>query len=174
MDSDTTSDGEPRRRIARGADLIIPTLAVAFTGYFLWSVHGLAFEARANGTVIGLALLALVALQVARIGLELRRGEAALSFAALGAWSDVQRKRIAIVVILALFVAVVRFTGTTLGLFLVMIASMWVLGVRSPKLLLGVAFATAATGYLLFIALLQTQFPEGPIEWALTALTGVR
>jgi hypothetical protein len=174
MSEQETPSGEGTGRIARGADLIIPALAVAFTIYFLFSVRGLAWEARANGTMIGIALFGLIAIQLGRIVVELRQGRADLSLRDLGEWSSVQVQRLAILLLLAVFVGVVRFTGTTLGLFLVMVASMLVLGVRSPKLLFGVAFATAATGYLLFIALLQTQFPEGPVEWGLTALFGVR
>ena len=39
------------------------------------------------------------------------------------------RQRLALVVLVALFIIALPWTGTTLGLFLVLIASMWTLGV---------------------------------------------
>lgn len=173
--ADTDTDElETGRRKALGVDLIIPAAALAFTAYFFTSVAGLAWEARANGTVIGAALVVACLAQIVRVLREVRSGRADLSLGEFGVWSPAQMRRIWILVILAVFVGTVRWTGTTLGLFLVMLSSMYVLGVRSPKTLFGVSFAVALVGYLLFIALLRSQFPEGPIEWLGTAVFGIR
>lgn len=173
--SDETPPGDARgRKSALGADLIIPVMAFAFAIYFFVSVSGLAWEARANGTVIGAALVAFVVFQVFRTLREVRAGRADLSLGEFGIRSPEQMKRIWIVVLLAAFVAAVPYTGTTLGLFLVMLASMWILGVRSPKTLLGASAGVAIVGYVLFIALLKTQFPEGPVEWLGARVFGVR
>ena len=51
-----------------GADLVIPLLALGFAAYFFWSIADLAWEAKANGVIIGSILVALVLLQVAQIG----------------------------------------------------------------------------------------------------------
>jgi hypothetical protein len=67
---------------------------------------------------------------------------------------------------------VIPWLGTTLGLFLVMMASMWVLGVREWRTLIGTAFAVAATVYILFIALLDSRLPTGLVERLLSSLLG--
>ena len=53
-----------------------------------------------------------------------------------------------------------------------MLASMLVMGVREPRPLLGTAFGVAVCCYLMFIALLDTNFPHGPIEKMLAPLFG--
>ena len=45
-----------------------------------------------------------------------------------------------------------------------MLSSMLVLGNRSWRTLLAVAGATAAGGYVFFIAILDARFPHGPLE----------
>jgi hypothetical protein len=152
------------RRPALGADLIIPVLAAAFTIYFLASSAGLVWEARANGTLIGICLLALILLQVVRVAAQVRAGRATLGFGSLLERSTAQYQRLGILLILIAFVVTIPWLGTTLGLFLVMIAAMWVLGVREWRTLIGIAFAVAASVYILFIALLASRLPTGPVE----------
>lgn len=164
-------DGKERRP-ALGADLIIPILALAFTIYFLATTTNLVWEARANGTVIGVALLVLVTVQFARVFLRLRAGEGTLGLGEMGRWSPAQGQRLSLLAILILFIATIPWLGTTLGLFFVMLASMYVLGVRRPGTLIGVAVAVSATVYLLFIALLRSRLPAGPIERLLGPLFG--
>jgi hypothetical protein len=157
---------------ARGADFIIPVLAAGFTIYFLASTAELTWEAKANGVVIGTLLLVLVLVQVIRLGLQIRAGEVSGSLGEIAAWSLPQARRLGLIAVLALFVATIQWIGTTLGLFLAMAASMWVMGVRSWKVLLGVSFAAAASVYILFIFLLGARMPEGVVERALAALAG--
>jgi hypothetical protein len=170
MSQTSPEAGRKDRRSALGADLVIPILAVCFTIYYLTTSSGLVWEARANGTVIGVTLLALCIAQFVRITLRARRGQGTLSLGELGGWSQAQGRRLALIAILAVFVAAIPWLGTTLGLFLVMMATMAVLGVRSPRVLFGVSLATAATMYLLFIAFLQTRLPAGPVEQFLNPL----
>jgi hypothetical protein len=157
---------------ALGADLVIPLLAAAFTIYFLVTSASLVWEARANGTVVGVALLIMVAIQLARVGLQVRKGRASLSLGELAGGSTAQIQRLMLLLVLVVFVATVPWLGTTLGLFLVMIASMWTLGVRRAPTLLGIAFAVSATVYVLFIAILQSRLPAGPVEHALSSIRG--
>ncbi len=159
-------------RPALGADLIIPFLAAGLTIYFLVNTAGLVWEARANGTVIGVALLILVALQLFKIARRLWAGQGTLGLGSLVERSPVQAQRLGLLVVLALFIATIPWVGTTLGLFLTMAASMWILGVRDWRALLGVSLAVAATVYGLFILLLQSRLPVGPVEAALGPLFG--
>lgn len=171
--SDPAPDaGAHRKRSALGADLIVPVLAAAFTIYFLVSSSNLVWEARANGTVIGVTLLALVAVQLVRIAKRARAAGGALGLGELAQWSPAQRQRLELFAILVLFVATIPWLGTTLGLFLVMLGAMWSLGVREWRTLIAVPVAVAGTVYVLFIALLQSRLPLGPVERLLASLWG--
>ena len=61
-----------------GADLVIPALALGFAIYFFISIADLAWEAKANGVMIGGILVLLIAAQVVRIAIGISKGEASL------------------------------------------------------------------------------------------------
>lgn len=153
-----------------GADLVIPALALAFAAYFFVSIDDLSWEAKANGVIIGWALVALVVAQLARIAVRVARGRADLGFHALLLPRDVFAKRLGLVVITIVFIATLKWLGVTLGIFLGLLASLYLLGIRNPRLLVGVSAVSAAIVYLLFIAILDSAFPHGPIEDAIAAL----
>jgi hypothetical protein len=159
-------------RPAVGADLIIPGLAVAFTTYYLIGTASLTWEAKANGVVVGLLLYALVAVQLVRIGLRIARRETTLGFGGLFEMTSPQKQRIALVVITALFIVTLSWVGVAIGLFAAMFASMWALGERDWRSLIGVSLGTTATVYLLFIVFLQLRLPRGPVEHVIAWLTG--
>jgi hypothetical protein len=148
---------------ALGADLVIPALALAFAAYFFVSIADLAWEAKANGVVIGGILVALIVLQVLRIGISVAKGEANLGFSALWEPRDALGKRVGLVLVTVAFIATLSWLGLTLGLLLALFAALWLMGVRGkPVAILPVAVALAA--YLLFVVLLQSDIPHGPIE----------
>lgn len=150
-----------------GADLAIPALALAFAIYFFASTADLIWEAKANGVVIGSALVILIALLVGRVVLQVMRGEADLGFAPLWQPREVVWKRIGLVATTALFIAVMPWLGLTLSLWLGMLAQLWLIGVRRWKLLFWLPSVTAAAVYLLFIFVLDAGFPHGPVEMLL-------
>jgi hypothetical protein len=152
-----------------GADLVIPALAAAFGAYFFFSIVDLAWEAKANGMVIGAILLVLVLVQLVRIALRIRAGEADLGIEALSP-RDALPKRIGLVLITIAYIATMHWAGVTLGMLLALFASLWILGVRSRKALVLVPLAVAACVYLLFVAALQSDIPHGPVEWLLGRL----
>jgi hypothetical protein len=159
-------------RPALGADLIIPGLALAFTTYFLVTTLNLTWEAKANGVVVGIALYVLIAAQLIRIGRRVAAGEATLGLGELARFDTAQKQRVALVVITALFILTLPWVGINIGLFVTMLASMWVLGERSWRILLGLSFVTAATVYLVFVKFLDTKLPTGPIEALIVWLAG--
>jgi hypothetical protein len=163
---------EPGAGEPLGADLIIPVLASGLTVYFLITTFDLAWEAKVTGTFIGAVLLALCATHFARIGLRVASGRGTLGFGELFADSLFNRQRLALLVLAVLFIATLPWLGTTLGLFLLLVASMWVMGVRSMRVLVGVASLTAAVVYLLLIHLLGSRLPHGVIENMLLAMWG--
>jgi hypothetical protein len=167
-------DVEPERetRAALGIDLIIPLLACALAIYYFISTADLVLEAKATGNFVGIVLIALCAAQFARFGMRIAKGSATLGFGDLFDNTEFNRQRLALIVMVALFIATIYWVGTTLGLFLLLIGTMWVMGVRSARTLLTVAFTTAATVHVLLITLLDSRLPLGVIMTLLTASGG--
>jgi hypothetical protein len=153
-----------------GADLVIPALALAFAGYFFFSIAELAWEAKANGVAIGGILVLLAVVQVGRIFLSLHRKQASAGFGALLEPRDILAKRVGLVLITIVFIATLKWLGVTLGLLLALLASLWILGVRNRKALVLVPLSVAAAVYLLFIRLLQSDIPHGPVEHLMAKL----
>jgi hypothetical protein len=152
------------RKAPLGADAVIPLLALAFAAYFFWSIADLAWEAKANGVIIGAALVALVALQLVLIALQVAQGKADLRADPLWRPRDVLGKRVGMVLVTVAFIASLQLLGLTLALLLAMAAALLVMGVRKPSTVLWISLAVAAAAYVLFIAILDSSFPHGPIE----------
>ena len=151
-------------RPAAGADLVIPLAALGLTVYFLYSVSGVEWEAKANGVIVGATLIVLVAAQVARVGIALARGGAEPWFGALFAPRNMLHKRLGMLAITIVFVALVPYAGLALGLFVALAAALFVMGVRGPKRVIGVALGVAIVSSLLFTAALDSGLPKGPVE----------
>ena len=152
------------RKAPLGADLVIPVLALGFAAYFFWSIADLVWEAKANGVAIGTALVALVAIQVARIAVQVAKGRGDLRTDPLWQPSEVLAKRVGMVLVTIAFIALLEILGLTLSLFAAMAAALVIMGVRKPAVVLWISFAVAAAAYVLFIAVLDSAFPHGPIE----------
>jgi hypothetical protein len=146
-----------------GADLVIPALALGFALYFFVSIADLAWEAKANGVIIGSILILLIAAQVVRIALQVAKRKADLGFSPLWEPRDALGKRVGMVLITVAFVATLNWLGLTLGLLLALFAALWLMGARGKTLAI-VPLAVALAAYLLFVLLLQSDIPHGPIE----------
>jgi len=153
-----------------GADLVIPLLALGFAAYFFVDIAELAWEAKANGVLIGTVLVALVALQLGVIGRQLARRAGDLRLDPLWLPRDVLAKRVGMVALTAAFIAALDWLGLTLSLLLAMGLALRLMGVRRARTLLSVSFGVAAAAYLLFVAILDSAFPHGPIERLLAPL----
>ena len=151
-------------RAASGADLVIPLLAGGFTIYFLYSVSGLEWEAKANGVIIGTTLLVLVAAQIVRSVLAVVRGRATAGFDTLLSPPEAIPKRLGMLAITMVFVGTLPWLGLAIGLFAALIAGLLVMGVRDWKRILGVAFGVTLAATLLFTVLLDAGLPKGPVE----------
>jgi hypothetical protein len=152
------------RKAPLGADLVIPVFALGFAAYFFWSIADLAWEAKANGVVIGTVLVALAAAQIARIAVHVAQGQGDLRADPLWQPRELLVKRVGMVLVAVAFVALLEILGLTLSLFTAMAAALVIMGVRRPSVVLWISFAVAAAAYLLFIAVLDSAFPHGPIE----------
>jgi hypothetical protein len=146
---------------ALGAYFIIPILASALTIYFLVSTSNLIWEARSTGTFIGVVLLILCGTQIIRLGTKVARREATLGFGDLVENTYYNRLRLALLLLACAFVALLPVIGTTLGLFLVLIAMIRLMGVKSWRVIAAVALITAAAVHGLLIYLLGSQLPQG-------------
>ena len=146
-----------------GADLVIPALALGFAAYFFVSIADLAWEAKANGMVIGGILVLLIAIQLVRIAVRVFKGEASLGLRGLWEPREVLGKRVGMVLVTIAFIATLSWLGLTLGLLLSLFAALWIMGARGKPLLI-IPLVVAAAAYLLFVYLLQSDIPHGPIE----------
>lgn len=149
---------------ALGAYFIIPLLACALTIYYLVSTVDLIWEAKSTGIFIGGVLLVLCITQFVRLGLQVFRGEATLGLGDLVEKSLYNRMRLGLLVLATAFVALLPVLGTTLGLFLVLIAMIRLMGVTNWRVLVTVAFVTAAIVHGLLIYLLESQLPQGLLK----------
>jgi hypothetical protein len=145
-------------------------MALALAAYFFVSIHDLAWEAKANGVIIGTLLVMLTTAQIVRIGLAIARGEGTLATDPLWQPREVLGKRIGMVLVTVVFIAAIQWLGLTLGLLIGMAASLWIMGVRRVPVILAISVTVAAAAYLLFIAALDSGFPHGPIEDLVAAL----
>jgi hypothetical protein len=157
---------------AIGQELIIPALAVGFTGYYFWTVQELAWEAKANGIVIGGLLFLLVGILLARTAWRVAHGQARLGIT-LGGDAATDRMRVALMVVMVLFLAALPLLGTSIALALMLFASMWLLGARHWPTLVGVSLVTPLLVWATLIVGLGTRFPLGPFEHAMAATFGL-
>lgn len=161
------SDQDDRGKRPIGADLIIPVLASAFAAYYVTTIWHLPWAAKANGLLLAAVLLPLVAIFFIKTAASMLRGETSLSMRPLIWPWRLQSQRLALVVLMLAFIAVIRYVGFTLTIFVFLLGAMLLLGERSLTKLLGISAIASLTGYFLFIALLNTPFPHGPVEMLL-------
>jgi hypothetical protein len=168
LDNDNKDDGKE----AVGNDLIIPIAALLFTLYYFSTIWGLEWEARANGMALGFILIALILLFFVRTMVRIARKQArfSFSFGGLAGRGEVLLQRLGLFGLIAAFIVALPYLGFTLTIFLFLVAAMRLLGTRSIKTLLKFALPVAIGGYLLFIVLLGTRLPYGPVEHMLAHL----
>jgi hypothetical protein len=172
--TDNTGEGRPTEtREPLAADFIIPLLGCGLAGYYLATTTDLVWEARAAGVAVGVPLIAMCVFHMGRTILRIVQGSGSFSGGEMFADTPFNRQRAALVVLVALFIAALPLTGTTLGLFILLVASMWVLGVRSIRVLVTVAATTCAAVYVLLLYLVSSRLPHGPVEWLIAWAFGI-
>ncbi|WP_172122033.1 hypothetical protein [Devosia sp. 919] len=152
------------------ANLIIPALAAGLTAYYMISTVGLTWEARSTGWLIGSVLLLFCALQVLLTLRQAVAGRISFGFGDLFENSQNNRRRLALLLAVTVFTALLPFTGTTLGLALVLCAGMLIMGVRNIWQLAGISLATASFVFILLIWLAGSRLPQGALEHALLSI----
>lgn len=150
-----------------GADLIIPAAATGFAVYYVTTVWHLPWSAKANGLLLAGILAPLVAIFFIKAAASILRGETSLSMRPLFSPWRLQSQRLMLVVLMLAFIVIIPYFGFTLTIFVFLFGTMLLLGERSPAKLVGISAIASLTGYVLFIAVLNTPFPRGPVEMLL-------
>lgn len=158
------------RKPAIGGELLIPALGVGLAVYFLIDIRDLAWEAKANATVIAYILLGLIALHVVRIALRVWSGETTLGIGPLVEPLSLLPTRLLVLVITGAFIIALPWLGLSVGLFLLVTILMRLLHAGSWSKVVITAAVVSIAAYLLFIALLNSRMPHGPIEKLLGGL----
>lgn len=172
----TDSTGEGRRADTReplAADFIIPLMSCGLAGYYLATTTDLVWEARSAGVVVGVPLILMCVFHMGRTLYRIIKGTGSLSFGDMFANTLFNRQRLVLGLLTAAFIIALPWTGTTLGLFLVLVAGMRMLGVTSIRQLVLVAAITAAVVYVLLIYLVSSRLPQGPVEWLINWIFGI-
>jgi hypothetical protein len=157
---------------AVGADLLLPAMALGFTLYFLYSIRDLAWEAKANGVIVGIVLLLLIAVQLIRMGIAVAQGRASLGLGDFLEPRDVILKRLGMLAITIALVIALPWTGLAIAVFAALAAGFTVMGVRGPARVLLTALAITVAVEALFIVALESSLPSGPVERLIERLRG--
>jgi hypothetical protein len=172
----TNSTDENQRADTReplATDFIIPLLACGLAGYYLVTTTDLVWEARAAGVAVGVPLIAMCVFHMGRTAYRIFQGNGSFSGGDMFDNTLFNRQRLGLAILTTLFIIALPWTGTTLGLFLVLVASMRLLGVTSIRQLVIVAATTCAVVYVLLMYLVSSRLPHGPVEWLITWAFGI-
>jgi hypothetical protein len=153
-----------------GADFLLPIAGVLFAAYYLYTIRDLPWEARVTGIFVCYGVFILSAIFFVRSLAQLGAGRAAFSLRALVEPLEYNSRRLALLGLVIAFPLVMPYAGLTLTVLLFMAAALVLLGPRSWKQVATISILLAAVNYLLFIVLLRTRFPRGPIEWLLAGV----
>lgn len=150
---------------ARGGELVIPALALAFTLYYFYSILDAPWTAKVSTYFVGSVLIALVVVFSVNCLREVLRGEATLGAGDLVAPREILPRRIGLLALTAGYIFGLEWGGFTLtSAAFLFLAILLLGGARARWKALAVAIAVPLIGYLLFVVAFQTRFPEGPFE----------
>ncbi len=179
MNDDVKSAGDseglesPAQKNWTGADWVIPVLGLMFTTYYLYSIKDLVWEAKIAAVFVAAVLYVLIAIFAIKSLWGVRRGSLRIDFSPLWENAELFRARAVLFGLAALSVAVLPWTGFTISTFGFLLASFLWLEKLSFKTAAITAGALALGGYVLFIVLLRTSYPQGPFEALVKSLTGI-
>lgn len=170
--SDTGTGLKEDKRKPRGAELILPLLALIFTLYYISTIIDSPWTAQVNAVLIGSILLVVIAIFFIIFGLEFIRGESSFGLGNLLKPHGQIKTRIAYIgIILAYLMAIENGLGFTISTFLFLTTSMMLLKKGKDKgFTLMLATALSLVGYGVFIVAFETRFPTGPFEHMMKGL----
>jgi len=153
----------PKKNVA--GELIIPTISVLFTFYYISTIVDSPWTAQVNAFLVGSVLLFVAAIFFVQKGLELRRRNAQfhIDFGAIP--KAVKTPQTAFIVVSLLYLVFVDILGFTLTTIIFFWVSMIILDHgKRPLMKAFIATIMALIGYAVFIAMFETRLPKGIIE----------
>lgn len=154
---------EPARNVL--PDLIIPALAVAFVVYYWTTITEVPWISQASAVFVGVLLLLAIAAWAVRTVGRIRRGVEYLGTAHLLIDGPTQVKRIVLLALTVGYLLVLEVLGFTLTTFAFLFAAILILSsARQWRTAAAVAAGCALAGYLIFVLVFETRFPEGWFE----------
>lgn len=158
------NDEDPKEARRYGADLVLPAAASLYAVYYVASVWSFPPEAQRSGLFLAGLLLTLTSLFFVRTAIGALRGGWRFDPSPLLGPYDGRSARLAFVALILVYLALVRLGGFTLTTFGFILLSSLVAGLRPVWRAAIFASVAALGGWLFFIVLLGTRFPEGPFE----------
>jgi len=163
--SQEMNSGRERKPKALGGDLVIPIAGSAFTIYYFSSIWDAPWEAQVSALFSGSVLLLLFSAITIVTFFKIFKGAGTLSLRDLWTPRALAPKRLILLALVVLFIVLIPFGGFTLVSFVFLLAALRLLNPKRPmKLTLIIAASFSLLGYLLFIVLFRTPFPDGPFE----------
>jgi hypothetical protein len=152
-------------------DLVIPLLALAFTGYYLTTITEVPWIAQASAIVVSCLLVAAIVAYFIRTAYRIKRGSEVIALPGPPRALDVSIRRAALIVLMIAYVGLIESLGFTLTISAFIFLGIVVLSSWSNwKAAALIAVICSVTGYVVFIYFFETRFPRGPIENALQEL----
>ncbi|HEY9057280.1 MAG TPA: tripartite tricarboxylate transporter TctB family protein [Aurantimonas sp.] len=161
-------DRETRKPV--GADLIIPVAAGAYAIYYVLSVWNFPWQAQMSGIILAALMLLLVGIYLVRVVIGLRRERYTLGFGDFFGAPSSRASRAIFVALIVGYILAVPYLGFTITTFVFLATSFLVAGARPVGRAVLTAGLAALGGWIFFIVLLNTRFPQGPFEQAMGAI----
>lgn len=155
---------ERKQRAVSAPELIIPVAGSLYAIYYVASVWDFPPEAQLSGIVLATILLVLSALYFLRVAGAMLAGRFDWRLAEVLGPRHGRAERLAFVGLIGLYLLTVSWGGFTLTTFVFIAAGSVLAGLRPIGRALRFAALSAIGGWLFFIVLLGTRFPEGPWE----------
>jgi len=152
-------------------DLIIPFLALAFTGYYLTTITEVPWTSQASAVTVSCLLIATIVAYFIRTAYRIKRGSEVIALPGSSRNPDVSLRRAGLLALTIAYVALIDSLGFTLTTLVFIFLGIIVLSSWSNwKAAALVSVICSVSGYVVFIYFFQTRFPRGPVENALQGL----
>ncbi len=146
-------------------DLIIPSLALIFTLYYLTTITEAPWIAQASAIVVGSLLILLIFIFFIKTFFMVRKEKEIISFSNLTIDKPTSFKRLTLLVLTLCFTMFLELLGFTLSAIIFLFFSIILLSsIKNWKNALMISVSCSLIGYFIFIYIFNTQFPRGAFE----------
>ena len=146
-------------------DLIIPTLALIFTIYYLTTITEAPWIAQASAIVVGSILILLIVIFFAKTFFMVRKEKEVVSFTNLNLDKTTTIKRLILLILTLCFTIFLEILGFTLSAIIFLFFAIILLSsLKNWKNALIISLSCSLMGYFIFIYIFNTQFPRGVFE----------